>query len=429
VKTRKKDTTKKKPAVLLFLAQPAGTLIGDAKWQFRSLADLCRWAVDECGFEGFTAPPGGIFGDVDQILQSRGYADDLQALYQSWGGPLCRFENHVDGQMQLIHPAQLDRLKGFSSLKLKSHREYETAAETRTARNIMASAKMGFDTMVDFSGNRGYCAVDYPWPAYPPQLRMKILLLLYLKHRSNLKLCARLKVKRCFELHAENDLRSPYLLYLFREIAKVLDPEVADWIKANADASHPTLYGDNAAAHFRFLYQHDLLGANHLKDGEIFQGVVRPGQELHSDGPLWLEGGSIRGDYGKEWSKTNRRFTTFGTGQADWDAIAPILAAEHDRQPHGLPLVVELECSKFPNMKQGAKIAADNARRIRDGKRLLDVDSLVPETAEGGNWEEFAEGKYSAEAALAMDADEVKAVALFATRLKEKKGKMVLSLL
>jgi sugar phosphate isomerase/epimerase len=425
VKAKRKIRKQTKQLVGVFLAQ-AMTLVGDEPWQFRNLEDLCKWLVNECGAEAFTAPPGQPFADIGQINGSSAYRDILRERFIAWGGPLIRFENHIGGQRQLLHPAQLARFSIFAPETFPTHRGYESAASMETEKVVEASAKMDFDTLVDFSGNRGDSMFLYPWSPYPVDLRMKILLLVYLKHRKVFKLCARLKVKRCFELHAGSDIRSPYLLYLLREIAKILDPEVADWIKANADASHPTLYGDNAAAHFRFLYQHDLLGANHLKDGQVQDVEVAPGEELHGTGPLWLEGGSLTGDFGKAWSNTRRRFVSFGTGDADWERIRPILAAEHARQERGLPLVVELECSRFKDMRQAAKIAIENARRFRDGKPLLDADKLRAKRSPGGDWEQFATGNYSVEEVLAMEGDEIAAVRKMMQRIRGSKKLMAL---
>jgi len=212
---------KSAPRVCLFLAQPAGTLIGPGK-PFTNVWDLCKWAKNECGYEGVTAPAGLPFVDIDEVLRSDSYGPDILAKYKDCGTPLRRLEMHVVGQRMLMHPANMIRYKMFAPdwIPNGSVQEQEALAEKQALNIVSASAKLGFKEIVDFSGNRGWTAAKYPWSAYPLQWCLFILLLLIHKHRKVLATCAECGIKRGFELHPEEDLNSPLLLYLFRELAK-----------------------------------------------------------------------------------------------------------------------------------------------------------------------------------------------------------------
>jgi sugar phosphate isomerase/epimerase len=408
------SVTKKSPRIVLFLAQPGGALVGKDK-PFKDILELCKWAHNECGFEGVSAPACMPFIDIDSVLNSAEYPDVIRSDYACAGTPLVRLEMHTVGQRMLLHPASLPRYKMFTSDlgQEATFREYETAAETEALMIVNASAKLGFKHLVDFSGNRGWTAAKYPWSAYPAEWRLKILLLLLAKHRKVLARCAELGIVRGFELHPEEDLNSPLLLFLLRELAKEAAPETVAAIGALADASHPTLAGDCADLHFKFLHEQRLLRMCHLKDGELGQNF------LDADSPEW-KGGSIRGDFAPKWSRSGRRFCTFGTGNADWSKIIPILLQVHEEQEEGLDFVVEAECSRFPDMRQGIMIAAENARRAIAGKPLLEAQGFEPEVPIGGNWEDFCTSPVPAEELLQMNAVEIGQVAGMREKIPDK---------
>jgi sugar phosphate isomerase/epimerase len=392
------------PKVALFLAQPNGALVGEGK-PFSNLKDLCRWAHKECGYEGVTAPACLPFVDIDSVLKSDSYPDDLLAGYEAFGTPLLRLEMHTVGQRMLLHPAELARFSMFAGGNLAptaTFREHEAAAEAEALKIVEASAKLGFKHLVDFSGNRGWTAAKYPWSAYPEKWRLYILLLALAKHRRVLARCAELGIARGFELHPGEDINSPLLLFLLRELAKQVAPETVPAIAANADASHPTLAGDDAARHFRFLHKEGLLQMCHLKDGER-------GESFLAEDSLELRAGSLRGDFAPRWSESWRRFCTFGTGMADWDTIIPILLQA------GVDFVVEGECSRFPNMMQALKIGAENARNAINGEPF--IQEIEVEEPVGGNWESFCAGPVPAAELLCMDAEETKAVEELRERL------------
>jgi sugar phosphate isomerase/epimerase len=399
------QTKKSPPRVVLFLAQPFGTLVGPNK-NFANLSELCRWAHEECGFEGVSAPAASDFVDIGQVIESPAYRDDIRGFYDKLGTPLTRLEMHVVGQRMLMHPATAVRYAMFgpSELAKADFRAQEDAAAKEALNIVEACGLLGFKHLVNFPGNRGWTAAKYPWSAYPKNWRRTILKLVLLKHYSVLKRCAELGIKMGFELHPEEDLESPLLLYYLRELAKQVAPEVVPAIYANADASHPTLAGNDAARHFLFLEEQSLLGMCHLKDGER-------GDSFLDNESLEYKGGSVRGDFAPEWSKSNRRFCTFGTGDANWQRIIPCLHRVHQNQDEGLDFVVEAECSKFPNMLQGIKIGAENARRARDKKPLLCVQNITPEPCDNGNWEAFCTSPLPAEDLLKMDDGERAAIA------------------
>ena len=381
-----------KPRVGLFLAQPCGTLVGENK-PFSNHLDLCRWAADQ-GFNGVTAPACNPYVDIKQVLSSKGYGPDLLGQYEQVGTPLLRLEKHTVGQRQFLHTAGVPRYEMFVGGVTGGVKEHEIAAENEALEIVEATHKLGFKHLVTFSGNRGWTAAKYPWSAYPKEWRLNILLLCLAKHRKVLARCAELGIKWGAELHPEEDLNSPLLLYWFRELAKKVAPETVSAIFANADASHPTLAGDEAALHFAFLAEHGLLGMCHLKDGEL-------GQNFLASDSLVFRGGSIRGDFAPKWSESMRRFCTFGTGMADWGKIIPILLKIHDEQEEGLDFIIEGECSKFPDMRQSLKIAVENARLVLDGKPPAAGENVEP-LESSNNWEDFCTSDVPASKLLEM---------------------------
>lgn len=256
------------PKIALFLAQPAGTLVGKGK-PFKNIWELCRWAHDECGYEAVTAPACSPFIDIDLAVENSGYCASILGAYARCGTPLLRLEMHTLGQLQFLHPASVPRYAMFSDgvPSTADFRAHEAAAEAKRMKVVEASAKLRFKHIVDFSGNRGWTAAKYPWTAYPSEWRLTILLLALAKHRRVLARCAELGIKLGFELHPEEDINSPFLLWLMRELAKAVAPETVPAIAANWDGSHPTLAGDSALSHLRFLRKEDLLWMIHLKEG------------------------------------------------------------------------------------------------------------------------------------------------------------------
>jgi sugar phosphate isomerase/epimerase len=200
------------------------------------------------------------------------------------------------------------------------------------------------------------------------------------KQRNNMELAASLGVKVGFELHPEEDLHSPLMLRLFRDAMHAVSPSAASAIMSNADASHPTLVGDDAAEHMKYLAEHGLLSMVHLKDGQLRK----------------CYGGSVWGDFAPKWSESRRRFVTFGTGQADWEKIIPIWLEHHEKLEAGLDFIVEAECSQFPDMEQGIEIAIENARRARGGSPFVDKNLIEVKQSANGNWEDFCTSKLSA---------------------------------
>lgn len=394
--------TKPQPKVAAFLAQPCGTLVGPGK-PFATLADLCKWLHQEAGYEAVSLFAGDPCIDIGLATGNTQYCQDRLGFFRDLGTPAIRMEAHVVGQRMLMHPAELCRFKGFAGPRLAALSDevglHEAAATDEMVKVIQATHNLGFKRLVDFSGNRAWTAANYPWSAYPKGLLLKALLLVLLKHRSTLRLCAELGIVKGFELHPGEDLNSPYLLWLFRELAKRVAPEIVPAIGANFDASHPTLIGDDAAKHAAFLAEQGLLSMCHLKDGERWRHLNPASPELR--------GGSIRGDFAGKWSSSPRRFCTFGLGMADWSKILPILLQVHHNQVDDIDFVVEAECSRLPNMLQGLKVGAENARRARAGKALLDVSDVVPKPADGGDWEDFAFTKgLTPETLLAMTEQE-----------------------
>ena len=89
-----------KSKVVLFLAQPAGTLVGKDK-PFANIGDLCKHAHERWGFEGVSAPACLPFIDIDLAVESPAYRDSIRGEYLSYGTPLVRLESHTVGQRML----------------------------------------------------------------------------------------------------------------------------------------------------------------------------------------------------------------------------------------------------------------------------------------------------------------------------------------
>ncbi len=376
-----KENTYMKPAlpqIAMFLAQPNGTLVGPGK-PFTDHWALCRHFA-KMGAEAVTLPACAPFIDLDRAAAAHGgaYCRELKQKYMDCGTPALRLEAHVPTGLLAAgtaHVARFERGFGFDHLPA-TPKAFQWHASNQVDLAIRASSNLQFGELVAFSSGRGFQRGLYPWSGFPPKWQLYIIALLILKWRQHLENAHKLGVTVGYELHPEHDLFSPRLLKAMRDALAEISPNAAKAGKANADASHPTLQGDDAAAHFLFLQVNELLAMCHLKDGET----------------LPCNGGSILGDFDSKWSDTRRRFCTFGTGQADWTKIIPILLQLHDELPNGMPFVIELECSKYPDMLQSAEIAIENAKRARRGEPLIPLADLPKPNKSANNWEDFCTG-------------------------------------
>ncbi len=377
------ETNTVKRRKILFLAQPGGTLVGPGK-PFADHWELCRHARKEWGFTGVSAPTCPPYVDIDGMATSDDVLKRTLDAYEECGTPLIRLESHCDGMRTVVTPHDAARIAGFGPNELLNvhHRQHESAAEKRMLKIVEVSARAKFTELVDFGGNRLWHALS-AFPAWPKLLLLYMLLLQIFKHRTVLRRCAELGIKRCFELHPGMDLNSAYLLFLFRELAKIVAPEIVAAIFANGDPSHPTMAGDSAANQFRFLVKHGLLGAVHLKDAALRN------QELSAEevatAPDYILGGSIRGDFAPRWSRSCRFFCSYGTGDSNLGVINPLILASGVRD-----MVAELECSRFPDMTQGAEIVSQNIDRMMTSQPMLDWRQIPVRQSTLGNWEEFA---------------------------------------
>ncbi|MEI8062231.1 MAG: TIM barrel protein [bacterium] len=377
----------KDPVVAVFLAQPGGTLVGPGK-PFNDHWALCR-ALHEMGAQGVTLPACAPYIDLDAATGSKSadYCRELQDHYTECGTPALRLEDHYGGQRKLVSPDRLARIRDFAPPGTDfSVSGFEQSGSDSMEKSIRASANMGFKKLVTFSGGRAWSAGLYPWPPHPVNFLEYAISLLVLKWQPSLELADKEGVEIGKELHPEEDVHSPLVLKTLSDALKVISPSAANALKANYDASHPTLIGDDAADHAKYLVEHGLLGMAHLKDGQ----------------KLKVPGGSLWGDFIKKWSKSRRRFQTFGTGEADWNVILPILRERHRISTDGFPFVVEAECSRFKNMLQGLEIGIENARRAARGEDLLDVAGLLVKASPLGDWEDAFNGAQTAPELLSM---------------------------
>lgn len=393
---------KPKPIPALFLAQPGGALVGEGK-PFKDHWELCRHA-HKLGAQGVTVPGCAPYIDLDAATGSKAtlYCRELLSRYEDCGTPLLRFENHIDAQPAGgIHSSRVVRFQDFfkpenpdKDLRARA-RQFQNIGTENIKKVILASGALGLNTLVAWSGGRGWAAAQYPWSAYPANYRDTILAFLIYRWQGLLELAAANGIKKTgMELHPESDIHSPLLLKLWKDATSKVSPRAADLLSANGDPSHPTLIGDDAAEHMRFLQRHDLLGTIHLKDGC----------------QLACPGGSLYGDFAPSWSESRRRFQTFGTGQANWGEILPTYHSVHQNGPVDLPFVAELECSWLKDMMQGMEVALENAVRASEGRELLDPAHINPNPPQG-DWEKFIWVTATAAELLELDTTEESAVA------------------
>lgn len=393
--------SKPNPIPALFLAQPGGALVGPGK-PFPDHWALCRHAF-RLGARGVTIPGANPYIDLARAASGdQAYCSELLKRYEDCGTPLLRIEGHISAQAAGgLHSSRVVRFSNFfkpenPSKDLRARaRQFQEIGDTEIRQMIMASGNLGLKTLVAWSGGRGWAAAQYPWSAYPKNFQATVLAFLvhrWQKHYELAHSCGLDSIAG--ELHPEEDIHSPLLLKLWRDVMVRVSPNAARVMKANSDASHPTLIGDDAADHTRFLYEQNLIGAVHLKDGKT----------------LRCPGGSLYGDFAGRWSESRRRFQTFGTGDARWEEILPIYHKVHQEGAVDLPFVVELECSFLPDMMQGMEISIENARRASLGESLLEPAMIKPNPA-NGDWESFIWVEATAAELLELDSDEAAAVA------------------
>lgn len=391
---------KPNPIPALFLAQPGAALVGKGK-PFKDHWELCR-AAFKFGARGVTIPAAEPYIDLQRAARDDGsYLSELKNLYEDCGTPLLRLETHVSAQAAGgLHSSRVERFRNFFSpekpfedLRARA-RQFEQIGYKQMELAIRATGNLCLDTLVGWSGGRGWAAALYPWTPFPANYQRTILAFQVYRWQKLYELAHTLGIKAfANELHPESDIHSPRLLKMLRDMMEKVSPDAAKVIKANADASHPTLIGDDAADHTRYLRENGLIGAVHLKDGKL----------------LRCPGGSLYGDFSPRWSDSRRRFQTFGTGDANWDDILPHYHEVHQSSEFDLPFVAELECSWLPNMMQGMEVALENTCRASRGEDLMETALISPIPGDS-DWETFIWTEATADGLLELDDEESRAV-------------------
>ena len=310
----------------IFLAQ----FLGD-KPPFNSLKNITAWAK-KLGYTGVQIPTWDSRAiDLDKAASSRAYCDDLKAACN--GLAVTELASHLQGQLVAVHPAYDRLFDGFAApdVRNKPAVRAEWAAD-QVKKSIRASANLGLDTTVTFSGAFLWHTM-YPWPQRPAGLVREGFRELAARWKPILDIADKHGVNVAYELHPGEDLHDGVTFERFLE-ATGNHPRAA----INYDPSHFVLQCLDYVE-FISIYR-ERIKAFHVKDAE-FRPSGRSG---------------VYGGY-QEWKDRPGRFRSLGDGQVDFKQVFTRLT----EVGYASWAVLEWECC----IKDGVQGAAEGAPFIK----------------------------------------------------------------
>ncbi|MGB1157750.1 MAG: sugar phosphate isomerase/epimerase, partial [Alphaproteobacteria bacterium] len=147
----------KGPAI--FLAQ----FMSD-KAPFNTLPSIAGWAAGH-GYKGVQLPTvDAAYIDLKRAAESKDYCQELQGICAEQGVEITELSTHLQGQLVAVHPAYDQQFDAFAPAEVHGNSAARTAwAIDQMKLAAKASANMGFDACVSFSGALAFPYL-YPWP-------------------------------------------------------------------------------------------------------------------------------------------------------------------------------------------------------------------------------------------------------------------------
>jgi hypothetical protein len=401
------NTKPEKPILAFFSAQFNGQLVGPDN-VFKTFEDLCKFAHDECGYNGVSLHTGML--DIEQINESHAYCEDLIAKFRNLGTPIVNLANHVVGQLVCVHQAVLPRFIGFAPDQLRdaSVHQVQAWAALQMQKEILATYNLGLHHLHTFPGGKSVPVATDPWNAYPPQLREKALAILADSWEPNLSYAGGLGVKIGFEFrHIMEDLIRGQDMIDLRDIY-ILDAIAKTAVDTGTDYSHFQIDGDDPRDDSELVFNARMWSMNHAKFG-FFDATIP---------------GHCRRPANMPWSERAGKFCTFGIHNPEHARHFIMMVDKvHEREPEGTYIVVEGECMYLRNPKQGLSIAANNVRLVQAGKEPINFRDIEPLPWSGPAFDSFADSGYTAEQVMALDVVDSAAVRDRLAIISERQGK------
>jgi sugar phosphate isomerase/epimerase len=337
----------KGPAI--FLAQ----FLGD-KPPFDSLKNITAWAKN-LGYLGIQIPTwDSRVIDIDKAAKSKAYCDDLKASCN--GLEITELASHLQGQLVAVHPAYDRLFDGFAVPQVRGNTTARTEwAIDQAKQTIAASANLGLDTTVTFSGAFLWHTM-YPWPQRPAGLVEEGFKELAKRWKPILDFADKHGVNVAFELHPGEDLHDGVTFERFLAAAGN-HPRAA----INYDPSHFVLQCLDYVEFIRIYGAR--IKAFHVKDAE-FRPSGRSG---------------VYGGY-QDWKDRPGRFRSLGDGQVDFKQVFTKMT----EIGYSSWAVLEWECC----IKDGAQGAREGATFIRD--MLIDTPTKAFDDFAGGKSDQKA---------------------------------------
>ncbi len=354
-----------KPKSAFFLPQLEQLMMGNQKYKISTRDDICRFAAD-CGIEGIDIT-FGMLPEPYKMLHRDDYRQEIVAHFAKLGTPIVRISTHTDGQLASLHSVYRLRFAKFGSPgeSALSRDHVELAARKRIKDALCLGHLLGLKHHQTFHGGRGIPHHDQ-WSTLPAHWHDYELLFLAMQWTSTYQVAYdHGQQEMGVELgHVMGSLQTVADMIKFRSYLPEHLRPLAKW---GVDTSHFDKEDDNACAFVDEAIVADLDSPGHAKDAWFNKN--QPGARHRQNGlPFAQQAG---------------KFEVFGMANpGSARKFAEVLWRAHraGRFSYG---VIEGEAMGDTLCPfQGLQIAAENLRRVIDGKE----DLITQENVEAAAW-------------------------------------------
>jgi len=386
------------PRLAFFKPQFAQLMIGSKK--IKDFDDVCRFAHGECGIDGLDMDIGSL--DVRRMLTDQEFREQTVEKYQELGTPIIRLSSHTDGQwgggmsevyvkrfLDFVPTAQ----HGFS------RDDIELAAAQRIKEGLELGNLLGFTHHQTFCGGRGIAHHDQ-WSTLPENWHKYEILHLSLKLIPILEVALKGNQKVGLEIgHVMQAIQTVEDLKLLRSY---LPENMRHLIKWGIDTSHFNKEGCNAVEAVDQAITAGLDSLGHAKDA-VYNSTIEGARPRQNALPFKDQAG---------------KFEVFGVGTpASAKAFGTAVISASARGDFDWCVIEGEAMGEILCPFQGMKIAAENIRRVLDGKDPLCLKDINIQTWDGPTFETFAKSKVKVSGLLELNTNDYQALCEAAERV------------
>jgi len=333
-------------------------------WGFPTLEGFHKFAVQKCGFQGYSLPVGDndkTFDLPQAIKDPEGYPQRLNDRMMGYGylDAIDRVEYHTKTQGACLAPSRRRKMgpmlhKNWRNMTV---RQLENSSVEDVKQLIRSCSKANIKYIIAFFGGRGFAVAQSKWPGYPFFFKEWVLGTLVSKWEGLLEYAADHGVIICHEIgHEESDL---FTGENFKIFYGMLSEKAKKGCGILFDMSHFMRQGVNPIPHLVEVIKTGCAIQNHYKGA-----VIRD----FCDGTCSNLGGL------SSWDKASHTFTTFGTtgDEAIIREFHRLMVAAGAHAYHEAECIV---ANPLLNMEYGSM----NIDAVENNTQLVRFDNVGPE--------------------------------------------------